>query len=54
MGGAAAVRERYARRYLPAQELYRDEADPVAAADVVLGNDDPEHPAVLRWVRDAH
>jgi uridine kinase len=53
MGGEDGVRERYARRYLPAQELYRAEADPVGVADVVLGNDDPEHPTVVRWVSSA-
>ena len=53
MGGEDGVRERYARRYVPAQELYRAEADPVGVADVVLGNDDPEHPTVVRWVRNA-
>jgi uridine kinase len=53
MGGEEGVRERYARRYLPAQELYRAEADPVGVADVVLGNDDPGHPTVVRWVSSA-
>ncbi|HVE98111.1 MAG TPA: uridine kinase [Mycobacteriales bacterium] len=43
------LERRYAERYLPAQDLYRAEADPVAVADVVLGYDDPARPDVRRW-----
>ena len=43
------LERRYVERYLPAQQLYRAEADPLAVADVVVGNDDPEHPVVIRW-----
>jgi uridine kinase len=35
-GSRATVLERYAARYLPAQERYRREVDPAAKADVVL------------------
>jgi uridine kinase len=48
-GSADVVRERYQRRYLPGQQLYRDAVDPVRIADVVLGYDDPAAPVVLRW-----
>lgn len=50
-GSADAVRERYLRRYLPGQQLYRDAVDPARIADVVLGYDDPEAPVVLKWPR---
>jgi uridine kinase len=48
-GGADATRERYHRRYLPGQELYRRVADPLARADVVVDNEDPARPRVLTW-----
>jgi uridine kinase len=48
-GSADVVRERYQRRYLPGQQLYRDAVDPARIADVVLGYDDPAAPVVLRW-----
>ncbi|WP_433269626.1 hypothetical protein ACQPZF_07485 [Actinosynnema sp. CS-041913] len=44
-----AVRERYERRYLPGQALYRAEADPLARADVLVDHTDPARPLVLRW-----
>ena len=43
------LERRYAERYLPAQELYRAESDPLTTADVVIGYDDPTHPVVRRW-----
>ncbi|HKN98503.1 MAG TPA: uridine kinase [Pseudonocardiaceae bacterium] len=49
MGGPDAVRERYLRRYLPAQRLYRADAHPEQVADVVVRNDRPAAPVVLRW-----
>lgn len=49
LGSAAAVEQRYRSRYLPGQELYRQDAQPLAAAHVVLDNTDPEHPLVLQW-----
>ena len=48
-GSAEVVRERYERRYFPAQRLYRAEADPLGRADVVVGNDDPERPRIRKW-----
>jgi uridine kinase len=40
-GTQEAVRERYERRYLPGQELYRTTARPHDAADVVMDNEVP-------------
>lgn len=49
MGPPDEVERRYRARYPPAQELYRREADPLAAASVVVDTTGPEEPAVLRW-----
>jgi uridine kinase len=49
LGSVAAVEERYRRRYLPAQALYRAEARPTDVAHVVVDTSDPAAPAVLRW-----
>lgn len=48
-GAVEAVRERYLARYLPGQQLYRDEAAPTRRADVVVDNNDPSAPRVLKW-----
>lgn len=53
-GSPDAVRERYRLRYLPAQQLYRAEASPTLHADVVIDNDDPTRPRLLKWPADAH
>jgi uridine kinase len=50
-GSQAAVRERYGCRYLPGQELYRAAARPAEVADVVVDNEDPLRPVVVRWSR---
>jgi len=47
-GSEEAVRERYARRYLPANRLYLRDAEPLHAADVVIENSDPRNPLVTR------
>lgn len=49
LGGEDAVRRRYLRRYLPGQQLYREEAAPQRVADVVLDTSHPREPGVLRW-----
>jgi uridine kinase len=48
-GGATAVRERYLRRYLPAQQLYADRDRPRDVADIVIDNEDPARPVVVKW-----
>ena len=47
-GDAAAVRARYASRYVPGQRLYLAEADPERHADWVVEHGDPHAPEVLR------
>ena len=49
LGGVEVVRDRYRRRYLPGQQLYRAEAAPTLRADVVIDNEDPAWPRVLKW-----
>ncbi|HEX2051306.1 MAG TPA: cytidylate kinase family protein [Actinomycetota bacterium] len=44
-GSPAEVERRYRDRYAPAQQLYLATARPTDHADVVVHNDDPEHPA---------
>ena len=51
-GGAAETERRYRDRYLPAQKLYRDEADPIAHAHVLIDNEDPTQPVLLRCGHD--
>ena len=47
-GGVAETERRYRERYLPAQNLYRDEADPIANADVLIDNNNPTVPILRR------
>ena len=46
-GSLDEVVRRYTQRYLPGQALYRDDADPVAVADVGIDNTDPLAPIVV-------
>ncbi|MGY1603617.1 hypothetical protein [Geodermatophilus sp. SYSU D00815] len=48
-GSAEEVERRYRARYLPAQELYRAEADPETRAHVLVDNEDVTAPRVPRW-----
>jgi uridine kinase len=48
-GSERAVTQRYKRRYLPAQAIYRLEARPQDAAHIVIDNADPDSPRVLKW-----
>ncbi len=49
LGGAEGVLARYRKRYLPAFDLYLERDDPIAHADVIVDNNDVDHPVVLRW-----
>lgn len=46
-GGAEAVRERYARRYIPAQRRYLADCRPRERADLVVANGDPARPELI-------
>jgi uridine kinase len=48
MGGTREVLLRYQHRYLPGQRLYRQEAQPQQTADVVVNNDDPARPRLMK------
>jgi len=48
--GTSDEAERWYRlKYLPGQALYRRESDPEGIADVLVDNEDPSAPRVLRW-----
>jgi len=48
-GSPETVLERYSARYLPAQALYRQEADPIARANIVINNSDFSAPKIEKW-----
>lgn len=48
LGGPQAAAEMYARRYLPAQRRYLAEHRPAEKAAILIGNDDPAMPDLLR------
>ena len=43
-----AIEQRYACRYIPGQKLYLASCNPMAAADVVLDNNNPNAPVLLK------
>lgn len=51
-GSVEVIEERYRRRYLPGQQLYRADADPTQRADVVVDMNDPFAPEITRWGRE--
>ena len=46
--GDAETERRYRERYLPAQLLYRNEVAPIVRAHVLIDNEDPVRPVLLR------
>ncbi len=47
-GNAEAVRERYLRRYMPAQRLYFETCRPSEQAHILIDNNNVDNPALLR------
>ncbi|MGZ8786103.1 MAG: uridine kinase, partial [Acidimicrobiia bacterium] len=47
-GTSDATEQRYRQRYLPGQELYLSLVQPHLRADVLIDNNDPENPILLR------
>ena len=47
-GTAEEVRSRYERRYIPGQRLYLDTVRPETHASVVIDNNDPFNPRIIR------
>jgi uridine kinase len=48
-GTVEEVERRYRQRYLPAQRLYMENEQPLGHAHVIVENDDPAHPLVVRF-----
>jgi uridine kinase len=48
-GSVQRLEARYSQRDLPAQALYRWEADPFAQARIVVDNTNPAAPRVVKW-----
>jgi uridine kinase len=46
LGGSEAARKLYAERYGPACDLYERLCAPASIADVVIENDDLDHPRI--------
>lgn len=51
LGGVDAVRDRYARRYVPGQLLYFADAQPEHHASVIVDNDDVARPLIVAGTR---
>lgn len=47
LGAAEAVRERYRKRYVPAQHIYLARARPQERANMIVDNNDPLNPRLL-------
>lgn len=47
-GSADVIEERYGKRHFPGQEIYRTEARPLEAAELVLDMNDPLRPGILK------
>lgn len=48
LGDAQNIIRRYQQRYIPAQQRYLETCRPAERADIVVGNDDPGRPVILR------
>ncbi|MCK9893911.1 uridine kinase [Frankia sp. AgB32] len=48
-GSPGAVRDRYLARYLPGQSIYFLHAAPQEHADILIDNESPDAPRILRW-----
>lgn len=47
LGSSQMVEERYQQRYFPAQRIYLQTVQPCHLADVVVDNNDPDHPCII-------
>ncbi len=48
LGGDEVTRGKYLKRYIPGQKIYHDKHDPVSQANLVIQNDVPTDPKILR------
>jgi uridine kinase len=51
LGGLQAAREMHQRRYQPAFALYAGRCGPEDSADILIDNDDPAAPRIVRLAR---
>jgi uridine kinase len=47
-GSEQEVVRRYQARYIPGQKIYLSECNPQSSADIVIDNDNPESPSLIR------
>ena len=47
-GSAEEIKHRYQLRYIPGQKLYLKRVDPESKADIVIDNNDPQNPLILK------
>lgn len=43
------ILEKFVTRYIPVQQRYMAECDPMAVSDCVIDNNDPQAPRIVRW-----
>ena len=48
LGGEPAVIDAYNCRYIPGQKIYFEEADPKGNADIIIDNNDFNHPKIIK------
>lgn len=48
LGGPEVTHEKYLKRYIPGQKLYHEMYNPISLANLVIQNDDPTAPMILR------
>lgn len=48
LGDSRMIADIYNRRYFPAHKRYQREVDPAQKADVVINNNDPENPVIMK------
>ena len=47
-GSAQETKQRYLKRYIPGQKIYLQKVDPMQKADLVIDNNDPQNPSIVR------
>lgn len=48
LGDSQQVKQRYEQRYIPGQRLYLDEVQPMELVHVVIDNNDPRRPRLIK------
>jgi uridine kinase len=50
-GEPSQINQRYRDRYIPGQQIYLRQVDPASKADIVIDNNDPDRPNIVRMER---